>query len=443
MFTAFMVPRLRLAVRSLSVVAVALLAAACEKVPLLAPSGSTITLTASATALPTNGTTQIVAQVVEPSGTAPHSGTQVTFTTTLGTIQPANVETDANGQAIATFRAGPANGTATITAISGGVSASGNAAVKILVGTAAVGSVRLGANPTILPPNGGTTSLVAQVFDINGNPLVAAPVFFTTSAGTLDQFVVNTDQSGVATARLTTANQATVTASVGAQGGSTTTPPTTGGGGTTPTTPTTPATPTSGQSSATITVAIGGAPTILITPPQTPPGAGLPAAYTFAVTAATTNGCLVRSLTVNWGDGQVQDLGAVTGSAVVQHAYAIAGSYTIKATVTDSCGFTQTVSSGVSVTVTTNPTIIITPSVPTGSKTATFTIQVTPPTGVGIQDAIINFGDGVTSDLGGVTGTITVQHTYPNIANQTYTVTVTVTDTLGRTTTGQTTVNVP
>ena len=442
MFSAFMLPRLRAALGSVSVLAtLSVLAAGCEKVPLLAPSGSTITLTATATALPLNGTTQIVAQVVEPSGTAPHSGTQVTFTTTLGSVQPANVETDTNGQAIAIFRAGTSNGTATITAISGGVSASGNAAVKIAIGTAAVGSVRLGANPTILPPTGGTTSLVAQVFDINGNALVNAPVFFTTSAGTIDQFVVNTDQSGIATARLTTANQATVTASVGAQGGSTTPGTGTGGGG--GGTGTTPAAPTSTQSTATITVLIGGAPQVVITPPTTPPGAGLPAAYTFAVTAATTNGCLVRDLTVNWGDGQVQDLGAVTGSAVVQHAYAIAGSYTIKATVTDSCGFTQTVSSGVSVIVTANPTIIITPSVPTGSKTATFTIQVTPPTGVGIVDALINFGDGVTSDLGGVTGTITVQHTYPNVANQTYTVTVTVTDTLGRTTTGQTTVNVP
>jgi hypothetical protein len=423
----------------------ALVTVACEKVPLLAPSGSTITLTSPVTALPVNGTARIYAQVIEPSGTPPHSGTQVTFTTTLGTIQPANAETDTNGQVVATFIAGSSNGTATITAISGGVSASGSSAIKIAVGTAAVGAVRLGANPTILPPSGGTAALTAQVFDINGNALPNAPIFFTTTAGTLDQFVVNTDQNGIATARLTTANQATVTATVGATGGSSTGGGGTGGGGTGGggTTPTAPAAPTSTQTSATITIAIGGAPQLVITPPTTPPGAGLPASYTFAVTAAATNGCLVRDLTVNWGDGQVQDLGAVTGNAVVSHSYANAGSYTIKATVTDSCGFAQTVSSGVAVTVTTNPTIIITPSVPTGSKTATFTIQITPPTGVGITDVLISFGDGVRSDLGGATGTVTVQHTYPNVANQTYTVTVSVTDTLGRTTTGQTTVNIP
>ncbi|PYQ73353.1 MAG: hypothetical protein DMG01_22755, partial [Acidobacteria bacterium] len=75
--------------------------------------------------------------------------------------------------------------------------------------------------------------------------------------------------------------------------------------------------------------------------------------------------------------------------------------------------------------------------------TATFTIQVTPPTGVGITAAALNFGDGVTQQLGGLSGTTTVQHTYPSTPNQTYTVQLTVTDTLGRTTTGSTTVNIP
>ncbi|MBZ5560271.1 MAG: Ig-like domain-containing protein, partial [Acidobacteriia bacterium] len=98
---------------------------ACEKVPLLAPSGSTLTLTASATALPLNGTTQLIAQLIEPAGTPPHSGTAVSFTTTLGSIEPADASTDTSGRAVVTFKAGTTNGTATISAISGGVSATG------------------------------------------------------------------------------------------------------------------------------------------------------------------------------------------------------------------------------------------------------------------------------------------------------------------------------
>jgi hypothetical protein len=87
------------------VIALALFASACEKVPLLAPSGSTLTLTSSATAVPTNGTAQIIAQVIEPSGTPPHSGTHISFLTTLGTIEPAEAETDINGRATVTFKA--------------------------------------------------------------------------------------------------------------------------------------------------------------------------------------------------------------------------------------------------------------------------------------------------------------------------------------------------
>src|SRR6266571_6043666 len=131
-------PGLRAWVFVTGALAAAALTGACQKVPLLAPSGSTITITASTTALPVNGTTQLVAQVIEPSGTPPHSGTEITFTTTLGTIQPAQAETDAAGRVVVTFNAGTANGTAVITAISGGASASGNSAIKIAIGTAAV-----------------------------------------------------------------------------------------------------------------------------------------------------------------------------------------------------------------------------------------------------------------------------------------------------------------
>ena len=62
---------------------------ACQKVPLLAPTGSSITLSTPTAVLPLNGTTTITAQVLEAAGTPPHSGTLVNFTTTMGTIQPA------------------------------------------------------------------------------------------------------------------------------------------------------------------------------------------------------------------------------------------------------------------------------------------------------------------------------------------------------------------
>src|SRR5437867_7164882 len=76
---------------------------ACEKVPLFAPSGSSIKLTAAATALPLNGSTDILAQVIRASGTPPHSGTRLTFTTNLGRIEPAEADTDVGGRVVVKF----------------------------------------------------------------------------------------------------------------------------------------------------------------------------------------------------------------------------------------------------------------------------------------------------------------------------------------------------
>src|SRR5580765_1903078 len=116
----FMLPDVhtRLSPLVLAVAAVCVTVVGCSKVPLLAPSGSTITLTSAATALPVNGSTDIIAQVIEPAGTPPQRGTLVTFTTNLGSVQPSEAETDTSGRVVVKYIAGSGSGTATITAIS-------------------------------------------------------------------------------------------------------------------------------------------------------------------------------------------------------------------------------------------------------------------------------------------------------------------------------------
>src|ERR671935_2489542 len=186
MFSVSMISRnLKLTAFGAVVAALSLTLTACEKVPLLAPSGSSITLTASTNVLPVNGSTPIIAQVLEAAGTPPHSGTRITFTTSLGTIQPSEVSTDVSGRAVVTFVAGNQSGTATITALSGGASVGTNGALKILIGSAAVGGIRLSAQPTLVPSTGGNSVISATVFDVNGNTLPSALVSFTTTAGTL------------------------------------------------------------------------------------------------------------------------------------------------------------------------------------------------------------------------------------------------------------------
>lgn len=416
----------------------ALASAACQKVPLFAPSGSTITLTASATALPLNGATQILAQVVKAAGTPPHSGTRVTFTTTLGTMEPSAADTDDNGQARVTFRAGTSSGTAIIAATSGGASASGNSAVRIAVGTAAVGRVTVSANPATVSSFGGSTTITANVLDVNGNVLPSAPVTFTTTAGTLSQALVNTDANGTAQTTLQTAQQATVTASVGAQGS---TGGGTGGGGTG--TGTTPTTPTSGQASGTVTVSVSAAPTLVITPPTTAPSAGLPASFTFAVTAAATNGSAVRDVTVDWGDGSIQDLGALSGSQAVFHTYRNTGTFAITATLTDAFGNRIPVSTAVSVIPVPRPTVDIRATAgQTGTNTATITVTITAPAGIAIQDVSIDWGDGTPAeDKGGASGVIG-PFTHPYKMSGQFIIRVSVTDTTNTVTVGTAVVNV-
>jgi len=438
-----------------------LVAAACQRVPLLAPSGSTITLTSLATALPVNGSTQLIAQIIEPSGTPPHSGTHIIFTTSLGSVEPSEAETDISGRAVVTFKAGNSNGTAVITASSGGATIASGSALRIPVGTAAVGRIVLSANPTIVPATGGTSVISAFVSDINGNPLSSAQVAFSTNSGSIDPALVTADASGVATSRLTTSTTATVTASVGASGGSTTGGGTTGGGtnnggntgggndggntggGNTGAAPT-------GQASATITVNVAALPDLVITPPTTPPSAGLPAAFTFKVTIPT-NGSAVRDVIVSWGDGTAhQSLGSFGSSggttATVSHVYSKAGNYNITATLTDANGNVVTQQTSVTVIPVSRPTIVVTPTPPsvTVGGTITFKVEVTTPSGIGVQNTTIDFGDGTTQNLGGAT-TATVPHSYvgpcPTKCGP-LTVTVTVLDTAGQLTPGTTTVNV-
>src|SRR5687767_10075493 len=83
--------------RSFCILAVVALAA-CDKVPLLAPTQSTITLTVSTTALGVNGTAQVIATVIEQSGTPVQNGTVVTFTGSLGSFDPPESSTT-NGKA--------------------------------------------------------------------------------------------------------------------------------------------------------------------------------------------------------------------------------------------------------------------------------------------------------------------------------------------------------
>jgi PKD repeat protein len=415
----FMISRLRRASALTLVLAASstLLTAACQKVPLLAPSGSTITLTSSATALPINGSADIIAQVIEAGGTPPHSGTLVTFTTNLGSVQPSEAETDISGRVIVKYVAGTGSGTATITAISGGVSASGTNAIKIAVGSAAVGGVSVGASPQTLSSNGGASIITATVFDSSGNPVGGVPVSFaidtatgSSGAGSLSATIVNSEANGRAQTTLTTSRTTTVTATAGIA--------------------TTNGTTTTAAQTGRVTVTVNTTSSITVGAPN-PASPTVNQVVTFTLTAGTsTTASSISRVSVDWGDGQTQ---SYTGlPAAISHTYRSAGSYLIVVTGIDALGDTATSTQAVTVAQQARPTVSISASANAQpNQTVTFTIVAAVAAGSNatIQSITVDFGDGSQQVLQG--NASSVQHLYRS--GGTYTVTAIATDSNGST----------
>ena len=328
------------------VIAAAIAAGSCDKVPLLAPSGSTVTLSANATTIPTGGTVGLTAFVAESNGSAVQNGTTVRFTTTLGTVTPSNVQTT-NGIAVASFNAGDQSGVATVTAISGGATGTTGGgtggtggttttnSVKITVGTAAVTKIVVASSGTV-SPSGGSVTITATALDTNGAPLPGVPVTFTSDKGSVSPSVVTTDAAGHAATTLTTSETTVVTAASGSQ-------------------------------SATVTVTPRVGPGITISCAVASAGSGTSCAsvqanantnnvtLTFTVSKGSSSSNLTGT-TINFGDGSSQALGNLAGgSATVSHVYAGPSSgnvvgYTAVATATDVNGETSSASTTVTVT---------------------------------------------------------------------------------------------
>jgi hypothetical protein len=416
-----------------TVIGLTFFTAACQKVPLLAPSGSTIVLTSSQTAVSSAGTAQLVAQLLEPAGTPPHRGTHVIFTTSLGTIEPSEVETDVNGQARATFRPGGLNGTAVITATSGGAS-TGTNPVRILVGAAAVGKVNISANPATVPFNGGTVTVEANVLDVNGNPLPSVPVSFTTTAGTLSVSVATSDGNGNAQTALNTNRQTTVTATAGTTSTTTTPPaqPTTGG--TTP--PPTSGGTTSSVSTASVTINVNALASFTLGTP-TPATPTVDQIVSIPVTVPTATGGTTSPIvrvTVNWGDGSPEQTYTSLPN-VITHVFKSFGSFLVTVAATDSFGDTASQSAAVAVGPKLQPTVSITPSgSPQVNTVTTFTIAATASTGSTITSMQVDFGDGTIVPLPG--NATSVQHEYKQAGP--FTVVATATDSSGASNSGAT-----
>ena len=401
--------------------------AACDKVPLLAPSNSTITLSASARVLPLNGSTSLSAFVTESSGTPVQNGTTVRFTTTLGSVQPAEVQT-VNGMAVTTFMAGTASGVADVRALSGGPTGSTGSSggsstssatnqVQITIGAAAVNAVTLRANPSTVGPTGGAVELIALVVGESGNGLSGIPVTFAVDQGQLSSQTVATDANGEARTTLNTGQRTTVTATAGVKT----------------------------SSALTVDARPGPAVTVTCAPAG---GAGNCAAIAASTTANTASVVFtigkaatssnLRDTIIEFGDGSAQSLGTLAGGSVtIVHAYeGPSGSsprtYTATIRATDVNNETALVSSSVGITpraqFTVDLTLTMDAAVAGVGRTANFTATVA---GGEAQSYSWDFGDGSNA----TTSTSKTSHVFKS--NGQFTTTVTVTTTDGRSATGR------
>lgn len=360
-------PLSRLAIVAAAAAALGTAASACNKMPLVAPSGTALTLVSTANVLPVNGSSDIIAILIEGAqgtgpnagtagaGTPVHNGTLVTFSTTLGRIEPAEARTEA-GRATVKLVADGRSGTAVITAFSGAATNT----LEVLIGAAGAARVLVSANPQTLPATGGTVTIQARVEDQQGNGLLGVPVTFSTTSGSLSATAALSGESGLATTTLSTTAAATVTASAGGA---------------------------SGTLSGTVAITLKPRTTVTIAPTGTIT-ASVPATFTVGVGANT----IVNDVVVDFGDGGKTSLGSLSATTTVTHFFARSGVFRVTATATDSDGnvvsqSTEVAVSALAATGTANPSTVTLG----GSVLLSIAIQ---PTGASIDRYDWDFGEG-------------------------------------------------
>jgi PKD repeat protein len=310
-----------------------------------------------------------------------HNGTLVSFSTTLGRVEPAQARTD-NGRAVVKLIGDGRSGTATITAFSG-------AATKTLalsVGSAGATRIAVTATPQALPATGGASVISAQVQDQQGNGLSGVTVSFTTNAGTLSLGSVATNDSGVANTTLTTAAAATVTA--------------TAGGG------------TSGNLSGTVAISLQPKTTVTLTLPSSAT-VSVPASFAVGVGTST----VVTNVVLDFGDGSSASLGSISSTTNVVHLFSDSGAKTITVTATDATGGSTSISNQ----------LIVAPLTASGAASptsvtlgGTITFTVTPTAGAVIDHYEFDFGDGTTTS----TTSNALAHIFTSTGTKTVTVKV-------------------
>jgi PKD repeat protein len=382
------------------------------KIAIGAAAVSGIAISANPSTVSANGgTSTIVARVNDSSGNA-LANVPVTFTTDAGAVNPVVASTDASGNAQTTLTT---NKTAKVTATAGISGTSGTTAVAAPSATVTVtvnltSAITVGTITPATPTVGQTVSVgLTYPSTTGGSPITRVIVDW--GDGSPAQ-TYSGQPSGVSHAYSAAGSYLVRITGVDSFGDTST-------------------------ASASITVTNRPQPTVAVSAPDNAT-AGTATKITIAATPPT--GTTIQSITVDFGDTTSQTFqGNVTS---VQHVYAANGSYTISAIATDSNGGTGSGSTGIVVGGGTATTAEFSVS-PSSSPTHPATISVNGSTSTSpspITNYAWDFGDplGVNNSVSGASAN--ASHNYLNAG--TYTITLTTTDSAGRTASKQHTVTI-
>jgi hypothetical protein len=200
----------------------------CDKATPVAPNGTILTISANPSQIGLNGRSTIRIVGRKPDGQPLNPGTEIRLTVDRGTINPTIVETDDRGEATATFRADGRQGTAMITAMTGGGMTMATTSVEVGESDTTKPRLILSVNPNNIPVEStATITVIAR----NADNSPAAPgqtIILTSTLGTIrtpGNRPLQTGNDGTATATLEAGAQAgtaTITAIMGASDPATT-----------------------------------------------------------------------------------------------------------------------------------------------------------------------------------------------------------------------------
>lgn len=179
----------------------------CSQAP-TAPTNGRMVVSASAESVAAGVPVTITATVRDEAG-KPVEGISVRFTGSLGTFSPEDGFTAANGAVSSQFTA-TGSGFATITALSGNLRSDNSVVVR--VGDVAVERLTLRAEPGGLPASGGVATIVASVLDSAGAGMPNVSVRFSADRGQLSHSTATTNGAGEARVSVTATSTARITA---------------------------------------------------------------------------------------------------------------------------------------------------------------------------------------------------------------------------------------